>query len=257
LTKKYLAYIALLAGWICFCYWLYAKGISPQFREAQEKSWPGYSKDLPYPLNFRWGSDSPLAGPGFGELKRQYHRIDSSEEILIVRGYYFRDEADSVITVQELGYRRIHNALKYLDVNENRILTEVLPQEINADVRSNPFEAVRFEPILFSQVMSMKGDTLEMCFPLKDSIALPPICYDRLENWSRKYDRKKDSILHIVGTADGTGITESADMALERALNISDKLIKKGWSEEKIQLSTGQRNHPLTLRNRCVVVYFE
>lgn len=63
--------------------------------------------------------------------------------------------------------------------------------------------------------------------------------------------------LQIVGTADGSGIAEPADLAMDRALEIKQMILNKGWKEEQLILSTGQRNHPLTLRNRCVVLYFE
>jgi len=57
--------------------------------------------------------------------------------------------------------------------------------------------------------------------------------------------------------ADGSGIAESADMALERAIVIQKRLMNNGWKEDQINLSTGQRNNPLAIRNRCVIVYFE
>ena len=97
LNSRYLAYIALLAGWLILCYLIYARGIAPQFHAAQEKSWPAYSEEIPFPLAFTWASDIPLAGLGFGEYKTQFEDIDSTDEVIIVRGYYFRDESDCLI----------------------------------------------------------------------------------------------------------------------------------------------------------------
>jgi hypothetical protein len=88
-------------------------------------------------------------------------------------------------------------------------------------------------------------------------LKLPQICLDRMNGWIDRSSDQKDRILNIVGTADGSGIAEPMDIAMDRALSIKKLFIDKGWKEENIQLSTGQRNHPLTLRNRCVVVYFE
>jgi hypothetical protein len=78
-----------------------------------------------------------------------------------------------------------------------------------------------------------------------------------MKNWAEKSDRKRDGVLHMIGTADATGITESSDMALDRALSVKINWIKDGWKEEHIKLSTGQRNLPNTLQNRCVLIYFE
>lgn len=256
LTKRNLAYIALLAGWLCFCYWLYAKGIYPRIH-GQEKSWPAYSTDIPFPLAFTWSSDIPLAGLGFGELKSKYVDIDSTDAMVIVRGYYFRDEADSLSRLQQLGRNRIESALKYIPIDDSRMVTEVLPQEVNGDVRSKPFEAVRFERIPMKEIVMMSGDTFEIYFPLKDSLRLPSECYQRLNAWIVRHAKKNERIMHVVGTADATGIAESSEQGFERALSIKSELMINGWTDENILISTGQRNQPLTLRNRCVIIYFE
>jgi hypothetical protein len=257
LNIKYLAYLAVLAGWICFCYWLYAEGISPRLQRNQETSWPEYSADIPFPLAYRWAADVPLAGLGYAALEEHNRQLDSLDEIVIIRGFYFRDEATDENQLRDLGQRRIESALRYFDIDKKRILTEVSVQEITADVKANPFEAVRFERIRYADMVSMTGDTLELCFPLKDSLTLPQISVDRMLKWIDKEKIKHDHRLHIVGTADGSGIAEPADIAMDRAMYIKKQIMNTGWKEEQIMLSTGQRNHPLTLQNRCVVIYFE
>jgi len=246
----------LLAGWLCFCYWLYAKGIYPRLH-GQEKSWPTYSADIPFPLAFTWTSDIPLAGLGFGELKSRFADLDSTDAMVIARGYYFRDEADSIAQLQQLGRKRIESALDYISIDHKRLVTEVLSQEVNGDVRSRPFEAVRFERIPLKEIVVMEDDTFELCYPLKDSMNLPSECYHRLNSWIDKHAKKNERLMHVVGTADATGIAESSEQGFERAIAIKHKLMVIGWTDEHIQISTGQRNHPLTLRNRCVVIYFE
>jgi hypothetical protein len=235
---------------------LYAKGIYPRIH-GQEKSWPAYSVDIPFPLAFTWSSDVPLAGLGFGEVKSKYVDIDSTDAMVIVRGYYFRDEADSIFHLQQLGRKRIESALNYIAIDHRRVVTEVLPQEVNGDVRSKPFEAVRFERIPMKEIVMMSNDTFEICFPLKDSMSLPVECYHRLNSWIVKHAKKNERILHVVGTADATGIVESSEQGFERAISIKHKLMAIGWTDDHILISTGQRNQPLTLRNRCVVIYFE
>jgi len=257
LNTRNLAYIALLAGWICFCYWLYAEGIAPRLYANQKKFWPSYVEHLGYPLAYTWASDLPLAGGSFGELKTLVERVDSTDEILIVRGFFYRDEAADLVRLQNLANRRINNALHYLNLNKSRLISEVRVQEIAADVRSNPFEAVRFARLHLDSVIHETKDTIEICFPIKDSLLLPQICIDRLALWIGDTEERQERIMHITGTADGSGIAEPADMAMDRAMMIQDFILKTGWKADQIALSTGQRNHPLTLRNRCVVIYFE
>jgi hypothetical protein len=72
-----------------------------------------------------------------------------------------------------------------------------------------------------------------------------------------KPSKKKEATIHITGTADGSGIAEASDIALERAIYIEDLLLEEGWEKDQMQISSGQRNNPLTLRNRCVIIYFE
>ena len=257
LTKRYLAYIALLAGWLCFCYWLYAKGIYPRLHGGQEKFWPSYTADLPYPLAFTWSSDEPLSGAGFGALKSKFNKLDSLDLLVIARGYYFRDEADSLAQLEQLGRDRITNTLKYIEIDDKRMVTQILSQEVNGDVKSKPFEAVRFQRIPFTDIVKSTADTFEICFPFKDSMTLPPDYFSRLNSWIEQQGNKSEKIMHIVGTADATGIVESSEQGFERAMVIKNKLLANGWKEEQLALSTGQRNQPLTLRNRCVVIYFE
>ena len=257
MTPRYLAYIALLAGWICFCYWLYAEGISPRLHGSRDKSWPVYSEDIPFPLAFDWASDVPLAGLGYGEYKSQFADLDSTDEVLIITGFYFRDEAKTLTELHDLGKRRINAMLDYQHVSKDRMMTQVSVQEIGADVRSNPFEAVRFERIPVADLLSITDDTLEIRFPLKDSLLIPQVVTDRVVRWINKTSKDQEGVVHVVGTADGSGIAEPADIALDRAMIMKKIFLNAGWKEEKIQLSTGQRNHPLALQNRCVVVYFE
>jgi len=257
LNSRNLAYIALLAGWLCFCYWLYADGIVPGLRSNQEKSWPEYSEAIAYPLAFTWASDDPLAGSDFGLLKAAVQRLDSMDEVLVVRGYYFRDEMDDLGQLQELANSRIDHAFDYLSFDQARLVKVVDVQAINGDVRSNPFEAIRFESIKVSSLITEKKDTFEMCFPLKDSLDLPSIMVDQFLNWMGRPSKHREAIIHITGTADGSGIAESSDIALERALYIKEILLEQGWENDQMNISSGQRNNVLTLQNRCVVVYFE
>ena len=223
----------------------------------RETFWPSYSEDIVYPMAFRWASADPLSGPDFGILKSGVERIDSMDEILIVRGLFFRDEKDSLAQLRELAAHRVANALPYFRLDRRRILTEVDVQPINGDVRSHPFESIRFERLNASSLMKTGTDTFELCFPIKDSIAMPVILVDRLLDWLGKPNRQKKEKIHLTGTADGGGIAEPSDIAYERALYVKDKLVGEGWNEEQIAITTGQRHHPLAFRNRCVVVYYE
>lgn len=190
MNNKYLAYIALLAGWICFCYWLYAERISPRIHSHQEKSWPEVLEDLPYPLAYKWMSDIPYAGIDFGSLKESFHDLDSTDEVVIIHGYYFRDEANDINSLLALGNSRVNYALRYLDIDRRRVVSEVSVHEITADVRSNPFEAVSFERISMADLLHTTGDTIELCFPFADSLVLPQVSQDRLIAWTQEASAK-------------------------------------------------------------------
>jgi len=257
LQLRNLAYIVLLAGWICFCYWLYAERIAPRLHGTRETSRPEYAEGVPFPLVFRWGSDIPYAGDTFDALRSQLAGLDSTDEIVVIHSYYFRDEAADQQLLVELGKRRIRNALAYLHIPEDRTVTEVSVQEISADVKSNPFEAVHFERISMAEAIHISPDTFELCFPIRDSLILPGIYTQRLEEWLTSGVGKEAVLMHIVGIADGSGVAEPADMAMERAMRVENLVKQIGWKEDPIELTSGQRSHPLTLRNRSVLIYFE
>jgi hypothetical protein len=257
LKRKYLAYCALLAGWIWFCYWLLTHGIWPTLNNVKTDAFPVRMDSLQLPLAFSWGSDIPLAGKGFDAWKEQFRKIDSTGAILIWDGYYFKDEADTPEAQIDLGLRRIKKVVSFLALDPKRMLVQSLPQEINADVKSNPFSAIGFEKYTEDEILSYHGDTAQICFPIADSLLLPAISLEKLDEWSQEQSGKNREEMYLIGTADGTGIAESSDVAVDRAVMIKDRWIKAGWKQEFIHLSTGQRNTPNTLQNRCVIIYFE
>lgn len=214
-------------------------------------------KGLKYPLAFNWASDMPLAGEGYNDWLKDMEQSDSTTGTMIITGFYFRDEQGSIPLDEALAHQRVNNVLKLVKVPLDRIMIQVLPQEINADVRSNPFEAISMERIALSNLLQIAGDTIEMCFPIKDSLILPPLVLNRLDAWLDQHADRKDSLTYIVGIADGGGIAESADIALDRAIVVERVLVAKGWKAEQIHLSTGQRSSPHAIRNRCVIIYFE
>ncbi len=257
LNRKYLAYFALLAGWIWFCYWLFAHGIRPVFATDKPDNYPVRIDSLRIPLAFTWGSDTPLAGQGFDAWRQQIQDLDSAGAIVIWKSYYFKDEAATTDQQIDLGRRRIKRVLSFLNLDRKRLLFQILPQEIYADVKSIPFSAIAFDQYQESDILSFFGDTAQVCFPIADSLLLPAISLEKLDQWEQDEAAKNKVDLYLIGTADGTGIAESAEVAVDRAEWIKDRWVKTGWKEESIHLSSGQRNNPHTLQNRCVVVYFE
>lgn len=252
-----MAYLALLAGWIGFCYWLYAKEVLPRMEEKHDPGGPEKVENLKYPVAFRWGSDIPLAGEGYKDWITEAETADSLTGVIIIKGFFFLDEEPTIKLDEELAKQRVKNILQSLHVPDDKVMVQVLPQEINADVRSYPFEAIGIERVALKNILHSEGDTLELCFPLKDSLILPPIILNKLAAWLDLHSEMKDSFTNVVGIADGSGIAESADMALDRAIVVQRVLIAKGWNGENIHLSTGQRSSPHPLRNRCVIIYFE
>jgi hypothetical protein len=257
LKRKYLAYFALLAGWIWFCFWLFSHAIWPALQDPKPEAFPIRMDSLPLPIAFTWGSDIPIAGKGFDEWKQEFNGLDSTKMIVAWTGYYFKDEAETPDAQVQLGIRRVKNVLSFLKLDHKRLLIRSLPQEINADVKSNPFSALDFEKYKEDDVLSFFGDTAQICFPIADSLLLPPVSLEQLDEWKSRQPGKNEKELFLIGTADGTGIAESSDVGIDRAELIKDRWIKAGHPEEKIHLATGQRNNPLTLQNRCVVIYFE
>ncbi len=257
MNRRYLAYGALLAGWVVFCYWLYAKNIAPLLEKGRETSRPPFDMQVPYPVAYRWASAQPVSGSGYEEWIAGLSGIEAEDDFVILRGYYFRDEAATTGALENLARKRVESMLPYLGLDPERVLVELLPQQVNADVRSFPFEAIRYERNSLHDLIWRKSDTLEICFPLKDSLILPAVIVSRINALSVDVWTGKDQVLYIIGTADASGLAEPADMGLERALIVKSILIQSGWQEDQIVISGGQRNDSLSLRNRCVVMYME
>src|SRR5688500_4346139 len=136
-------------------------------------------------------------------------------------------------------------------------MIDVIPTDMIGDVRSHPIESVKFEAIERRDILKINSDSMELCFPLKDSFQLPGFIYDEFVNWVAVHAGRKEGITYLTGTADGTGISESSEMGWDRALSIKRELISHGWSDENIQISTEQRNSLKGIQNRCVMINFE
>ena len=257
LKMKYLAYIALLAGWLIFCYWLYAKELYPRFHPPKEKSWPILDPDLNLPLAFYWGSKEAVAGQGFEEWERKLLEADSLQHFIIFKSHFFRDEAKSVEEGKLLAKKRVDQIIRFANLDSEKVMTEIHAVSVSSDARHKPTESVQYEIVDKGFVRKMQHDTLEICFPIKDSIQLPAALLNEVDRWiDGNFDKINNHVV-VTGTADGTGISESADMAWERANLIKERLLRKGWADEKIALNTGQRNLEIPIRNRCVMMFFE
>ena len=208
------------------------------------------------PLAFKWGSDIPIAGQGFEQWVDSLKRIDSSSNFLLFHSYYFRDEAESIEKSKELGNRRMARMINYLGLTKEKTMFETIAKDVQADVRSHPFKALTYEVISVEDALKSSGDTMEVCFLIKDSLSLPHRSLEGVEKWLNQHEDKKSETIHLIGTADGTGISESADVAWERANVIKEKVIRQGWHEQLIIINTGQRNQSMPVRNRCVLIYF-
>lgn len=213
--------------------------------------------NLDIPVSFRWKSDRPVAGKGSADWLQQARDIAKGNNLLLMKGYYYRDEAASEEEGKNLGYRRVLHLIQILDIEEDRLVIEVNTKEMQSDARSNPFIAVEYQGMDISSLADVNGDTAEVCFPLKDSIALPGFLTEVLLEWADSMSSIKNSAVYVTGTADGTGIAESSDMAMERALYIKGLLMGSHPGINNFHLATGQREFPLKIRNRCALIYFE
>jgi hypothetical protein len=151
----------------------------------------------------------------------------------------------------------VKRMIKYLGLTKDRVMIEIFPVDVTADVRSHPFESLTFEKVFARDVLKLSKDTMEVCFPLKDSFALPQFLVNSVDEWLTEHSEKKGDTVYVTGTADGTGISESADVAWERAMIFKKRLIRNGWNEDLIKIQTGQRDLSNPIRNRCVMMYFE
>lgn len=206
-------------------------------------------------LGFRWKSATPLAGLAFESWRDSIRQLAEAGALFVARGYYFADEAEDEALARELAAQRIGQSLEYLQLPSRSVAREVLPQQVMADVRSIVFEAFQLEAIDSNDLVVQRGDTMEVCFPLKDTLRLAAFSKNRLEQWAQQ--TPPDSRIQVVGIADATGIAEAADIAYERAEIVKNILIKVGKAPGQISLSAGQRSQSNPLRNRCVIIYIE
>lgn len=186
-----------------------------------------------------------------------FTKADSLDHTIVLRGHFYRDEAKTFDEGRDLGADRIERVIRYLNLDRNFMLTEVVPSEITSDVKSSFFEAISYEIYPPDQLLNMAMDSMEICFPLKDSFLLTPALWDQFDKWIDETEMVDSPQYIITGTADGTGISESMDMGWERALIIQNRMLAKGINEDQLEISTAQRSAPEPIQNRCVVINIE
>ncbi len=254
---KYLAYFILLAGWLCVCYLLYAKKIYPALHPEEGFKWPVFDEYLLMPLAFSWKSDIPIAGAGFDSLSSVIDGYAASDSILVISGGYYLDETENNTSKRPIGLRRADRLVAYFQLDPAKTLVISEKKDINANVRARPFEAIRLTVIPRARLIQIYGDTLEVCFPVRDSTMLPVTIVEQLDQIIEARKLENEIQAFVIGNADGTGIAESSDVAVARAIVIRDALIRSGWTEDRIVMTTGQRSHVDPMMNRCALVYFE
>jgi hypothetical protein len=255
LNRQYLAYFALLAGWIWFCLWLYSHAIFPKLKPKEDESGVIQTDNLDIPVAFTWGSDIPMIGKTFESWKQGLSYADSLKQVLVIKGFYYRDEAVSKEEGIALARRRIAKIVRYMGLPSDRLIVTIKPREINADVRANPFVAVEMDKMKEEDLWHTKADTAEICFPLADTILLPEFILDKFDSWGRQQQQALK--IFLTGTADGTGIAESSDLAIDRAMYIKDRWKAKGMRETDFELTAEQRSNDNAVQNRWVMIYFE
>jgi hypothetical protein len=253
--KKFFVYFIMLAGWLVFCYWLYSRDIYPHFH-ASVPRWAEYREDLTFPLAFTWQSDVPIEGPGFNSLAEQLLHADTTDHIILLYGFYFRDEEPDEQEGKRLARRRVDTLIKHLQLDKERLVVSVTSKEIYSDVRSQPFAGIDIVIIPLHEIYKASADTLEICFPLQDSVSIPGFLKGKVHDWA-KSQLNRERTVHITGIADGTGIAESSDMAMERGLYMKEILSEASIHSDSVNLSTGQRNLSNAIQNRCVIIYNE
>jgi hypothetical protein len=236
---------------------MFAMRIHASIHPAEQAASILYTEGLGIPFAFNWGSAMPLAGDRFEGWKQPFSHLDSTGHVAIIRGGYYRDEAPTQGGLNSLGQSRINSFLREVPIDTHRILRAIVPMEVNADVRSKPFAAVTIELVAETELYYLNGDTAQLCFPIADILTVPPYSLDQFLRWVAQHADPATDHAHIIGTADGTGIAESSDVALDRAAIIQEVLLQRGWSPEMIHVTNEQRNTSQAMHNRCVVVYFD
>lgn len=256
MNNRYLVYCIVLALWAGICYWMYSKHIFPKIHDNNSVAEEMPHFELPYPVAFKWGSAELIAGLTYDSLVNAIASQKLSS-VYIITGGYFLDEKLSLREVQALGRQRAIAFKNQLQLDSSLTIITTRPMEINADVRSNPFKAIDLEMIPLSDLLIRKGDTTEICFPFRDSGLLPKHIINHIHRLAQAKNRAAGWKVNITGIADGTGIAESSDMAVERAVSLRKIFLMEGWTEDQMEITTGQRNENESLRNRCVLIFFE
>jgi outer membrane protein OmpA-like peptidoglycan-associated protein len=252
-----LALFAGLVAWLGVAYWLYASRIYPRLHAGPEMSGTAIHEDIPYAIAFQWGESRPLPGQGYQALYRTAAAMDSLDQIGIIEGIYFLDEAATGEERQDLARQRIRSALALLPVSGARLLAVVRQGEVTADVRTHPFEGIRFHVADLDGWIRAGLDTLEICFPFTGERLLPVIMQERVMNW--KDDLRKDASRRLIltGLVDTTGNPEPADLAAARALHMADVMERHGWDRDRIEIRTALTGVSEGTRKRCVRMWIE
>jgi len=252
-----LALVAGLALWLCVAYWLYATRIYPRLHGTQEMSGPRIIDTLDYPVAFQWADDEPLFGRTFPETRRQLGSLAQDDLIALVEGSYYLDEASTPEDRVALARRRIEEALAWMPAAGDRLLLVIRQAPIKADVRSRPFEGVRFQFFPIREWLAEGDSLLSVCYPGRREPVLPAIVERRMETWGYAWRDETDLRLVITGRVDTANVSIPADLVRARSLYIADVLARSGWTAERLAIRTVMAASNDTLADPCLTVRVE
>lgn len=246
-----------LVAWLGVAYWLYAGRIYPRLHAGPETSGAAIREDIPYAVAFHWGDTRPYPGQSYREMYHLAAAMDSLDQIGIIEGIYFLDEASTDEARQALARERIRNAAALLPVAGARLFAVVRQGVVTADVRTHPFEGIRLHAVDLEGLIRADLDMLEICFPFIGEPLLPVIMQERVRNWKEDLRRDDSRRLVLTGLVDTTGIPEPADLAAARALHMADVMERHGWDRDRIEIRTALTGADDATRKRCVRMWID
>ncbi len=206
------------------------------------------------PLLFSWSSSDPITSTRFSTLRDSLSSVVSTNEELIITGYYTEEE-ENLSDFANLGLARAKQVKQLLStqMDTSQITTAAKLLASSETMQNYPFEGVDFSvvPVIpeNAEVVELDDRTI-IYFPFGSS---NPELSEAINQYLTKLAESlddTDQAVVITGHTDDVGEAQlNQKLGLERANIVKNILSKRGISAERISARSAGETSPIATNN--------
>jgi outer membrane protein OmpA-like peptidoglycan-associated protein len=192
--------------------------------------------ELPYRINFLWNDPRPYVRRDFDAFRDSLIKTVSSNEALLVTGYYF-DGEEKPEDQDNLGLARADSVRQLLKPFFGRVQIAAAKGRFSEDLKNDPFWACDFTTVLYSVYAEESNDSIVVFFPEGQDRKVQAKAMEEALSKAAKRFAKLNARLQVTGLFEASGKNDKGKKIAEKhAEEVFQTLIKKGVPKKNLSM---------------------